>query len=54
MSVWLWPLRPPGPAVTVTCSWPGRGLQDASIVLDGDAIRAAASQALPFWTSPGA
>ena len=32
MSVWLWPLPPPGPAVTVTCSWPGRGLQDASIV----------------------
>jgi hypothetical protein len=53
MSVWLWPLPPPGP-VTVTCSWPGRGLQDASIVLDGDAIRAAATQALPFWTSPDA
>jgi hypothetical protein len=53
MSLWLWPLPPPGP-VTVTCSWPGRGLQDASIVLDGDAIRAAASQALPFWTSPDA
>lgn len=49
VSLWLWPLPPPGP-VTVRCSWPGRGLQDASIVLDGDAIRAAASQALPFWT----
>jgi hypothetical protein len=48
MSLWIWPLPPPGP-VTVTCSWPGRGLQDAGIVLDGDAIRAAASQARPFW-----
>jgi hypothetical protein len=53
MSVWLWPLPPPGP-VTVTCSWLGHGLQDASIVLDGDAIRAAASRALPFWPSPDA
>ena len=53
MSVWLWPLPPPGP-VTVTCSWPGGGLQEASIVLDGDAIRAAASQAQPFWATPDA
>ena len=51
MSLWIWPLPPPGP-VTVTCSWPAQGLHDAGIVLDGDAIRAAASQALPFWTSP--
>src|SRR5580704_2059762 len=48
MSLWIWPLPPPGP-VTVTCSWPGHGLHDAGIVLDGDAIRAAASQARPFW-----
>jgi hypothetical protein len=48
MSLWLWPLPPPGP-VTVTCSWPDRGRQDAGIVLDGDAIRAAAGQARPFW-----
>ena len=48
MSLWIWPLPPPGP-VTVRCSWPVRGLQDAGIVLDGDAIRAAASQARPFW-----
>src|SRR5260370_329425 len=53
MWLWLWPLPPPGP-VTVTCSWPGRGLQDASIVLDGDAVRAAATQALLFWASPDA
>jgi hypothetical protein len=48
LSLWLWPLPPPGP-VTLTCSWPDHGLQDAGIVLDGDAIRAAASQARPFW-----
>jgi hypothetical protein len=51
--LWLWPLPPPGP-VTLRCSWPGRGLHDASIVLDGTAIQAAASQAQPFWTSPDA
>jgi hypothetical protein len=53
LSLWLWPLPPPGP-VTVWCSWPGRGLQDAGIVLDGDAIRAAASQAQPFWPAQDA
>lgn len=53
MSLWIWPLPPPGP-VTVMCSWPDRGLQDAELVLDGDAIRAAASQAVPFWPAPDA
>lgn len=48
LTLWIWPLPPPGP-VTVTCSWPGRGLDDARLVLDGDQIRAAASQAQPFW-----
>ena len=51
LTLWIWPLPPPGP-VTVTCSWPRRGLQDASLVLDGDAIAAAASQAQPFWPEP--
>jgi hypothetical protein len=48
LTLWIWPLPPPGP-VTVTCSWPGRGLDDARLVLDGDQIRAAASRAQPFW-----
>ncbi|HEY3868921.1 MAG TPA: hypothetical protein VGM10_11250 [Actinocrinis sp.] len=48
LSLWLWPLPPPGP-LTLTCSWPHRGLQDASIILDADAIRAAADRARPFW-----
>ena len=48
MSLWIWPLPPPGP-VTVTCSWPDRGLRDAGLVLDGEAIWAAAGAAVPFW-----
>jgi hypothetical protein len=47
-TLWIWPLPPEGP-VTLWCSWPNRGLQDASLVLDGDAIRTAASRAQPFW-----
>jgi hypothetical protein len=53
LTLWAWPLPPSG-AVTLTCSWPGHGLRDASILLDGDAIRAAARQAQPFWPVPGA
>jgi hypothetical protein len=52
LTLWIWPLPPPGP-VTVTCSWPGRGLHDAGLVLDAAAIRAAASKARPFWPAPG-
>jgi hypothetical protein len=48
LTLWIWPLPPPGP-VTVTCSWPGRGLDDARLVLDGDQLRAAAGRAQPFW-----
>jgi hypothetical protein len=51
LSLWIWPLPPPGP-VTVTCSWPSRGLRGARLVLDGDAIQAAARRALPFWPEP--
>lgn len=48
LTLWIWPLPPPGP-LTVACSWPRRGLQDASLVLDADAIRTAAFQAQPYW-----
>lgn len=51
LTLWIWPLPPPGP-VTVTCSWPGRGLHGARLVLDGDQIQAAASRAQPFWPQP--
>jgi hypothetical protein len=46
LSLWLWPLPPPGP-LTLTCEWIGR--REASLVLDADAIHAAAGQAQPFW-----
>jgi len=48
LTLWIWPLPPPGP-VMVTCSRPGRGVDDARLVLDGDQIQAAASRAQPFW-----
>jgi hypothetical protein len=51
LSVWIWPLPPPGP-VTVTCSWPSRALPAARLVLDGDAIQAAAGRAQPYWQEP--
>jgi hypothetical protein len=51
LTLWIWPLPPPGP-VTVTCSWPSRGLHDARLVMDGDAIQAAARLAQPFWSEP--
>jgi hypothetical protein len=52
LTLWVWPLPPPGP-VTLTCTWQTYGLGDARLVLDGDALRSAASQAQPFWTGPG-
>lgn len=52
LTLWIWPLPPPGP-VTVTCSWPSRVLHAARLVLDGDAIQVAASQAQPLWPEPG-
>jgi hypothetical protein len=48
LTLWMSPLPPPGP-FTLTCSWPRRGLQEASVVLDADAIRTAAGQARPHW-----
>ncbi|WP_405496083.1 hypothetical protein [Streptomyces sp. NBC_00096] len=50
LSLWLWPLPPPGP-LTLSCSWPRRGLQDSGVVLDldADAVRSAALRAQPFW-----
>jgi len=52
LTLWIWPLPPLGP-VTVTCSWPERGLDGARLVLDGEEIQAAASQAQPFWPESG-
>ncbi len=52
LILWAWPLPPSGP-VQLTCSWPSYGLRDASLVLDGDLIVAAALHAQPFWPVPG-
>jgi hypothetical protein len=52
LILWSWPLPPSGP-VQLTCSWPRYGLCDKSLVLDGDAILAAALRAQPFWPAPG-
>ncbi len=48
LSLWLWPLPPPG-RFTLACSWPSRAVRGAGLVLDADAIRAAAREAQPFW-----
>lgn len=51
MTLWAWPLPPPGP-VTLTCTWLRYGLAEAHLVLDGDEVRSAATRARPFWTGP--
>ena len=44
----VWPLPPDGP-VTITCKWPGRGLQTAGRELNGTAIRAAGLKSKSVW-----
>jgi len=48
MTLWMWPLPPPGP-VTLVCSWPSQGLDAARAVLDATTIGEAADRAQPFW-----
>jgi hypothetical protein len=52
LSLWAWPLPAPGPLI-LTCTWSRLGLLDASLVLDGAAVLAAARDAEPFWPVPG-
>ena len=47
-NYFIWPLPPDGP-VTITCTWPGRGLQTAGKALDGTAIRAAGLKSRSVW-----
>ncbi|HEY4019574.1 MAG TPA: hypothetical protein VGM75_12850 [Pseudonocardiaceae bacterium] len=49
LTLWAWPLPPPGP-LTLISTWPRRGLDETYLALDGEAIRAAALRAEPFWT----
>ncbi len=44
----IWPLPPDG-QVTITCKWPGRGLQTAGKELNGTAIRAAGLKSKSVW-----
>jgi hypothetical protein len=45
---WLWPLPPPGP-LRIWCEWPMAGIALANVEIDGAAIRAASTRALPLW-----
>jgi hypothetical protein len=47
-NYFIWPLPPDGP-VTITCKWPGRGLQTAGKELNGTAIRAAGLKSRSVW-----
>lgn len=47
---WTYPLPPNGP-VTLLGSWPDAGVGEASVDLDGTAIRAAAGRAVRLWPS---
>jgi hypothetical protein len=46
--LWLWPLPPPGP-VTFAVSWPGGGIDEVTVELDGARFRAAAAEAEQLW-----
>lgn len=50
MSLWIWPLPPPGP-VQLTCAWMVDGSERGTLAvdLDGDGIRAAARRVEPYW-----
>ncbi|MFJ5612077.1 hypothetical protein ACIQCJ_22135 [Streptomyces sp. NPDC093221] len=47
-SFWTYPLPPDGP-VTVFTSWLDAGVREASVELDGAAIRAAGGRAVRLW-----
>jgi hypothetical protein len=47
-TFWVAPLPPPGP-LTVVLTWPGFGMAESRTVLDGAAIRAAASHSQVLW-----
>ncbi len=48
---WVWGLPEDGP-VTLFWSWLDEGLPEARVELDGDALRAAAAEAVVFWPEP--
>jgi hypothetical protein len=47
-TFWVAPLPPEGPVVVVL-TWPGFGIAETRTVLDGAAVRAAASSSRMLW-----
>jgi hypothetical protein len=47
-GLWLWPLPPAGP-VQFAAEWRDRGIAQAHVTLDGDAILAAVPRVRPLW-----
>jgi len=43
-----WPLPASGDVVLV-CEWPAYGIAESRLIIDGDALRAAAARAQPVW-----
>lgn len=48
---WAWPLPPSGPII-VRCSWPRAGIEGASGVIEGEAVRLAADRSVTLWPDP--
>jgi hypothetical protein len=48
LNFWVWPLPPDGP-LTITCHWPGGGVPDGSVEIDGSAIRRAGQRSQKLW-----
>ena len=47
-GMWLWPLPPEGP-LEIVMQWPGEGIPESRVVLDGGALRARAAESRKVW-----
>jgi len=47
-GLWLWPL-PPAASLTFVVSWPGIGVEEASVTVEGAELTTAADQARQLW-----
>jgi len=50
LTLWISPLPPSG-QVTITCTWPRVGIEQVSVLLDGDQILVAAKRAEPLYSN---
>jgi hypothetical protein len=48
MTLWLWPLPPPGP-LTLVAAFPARGLAESRAVVDAAEVREAAERTVTLW-----